>query len=129
MLINFTIFVPRHKRGRDEGEGKFLNPREKHNHIKAGTFIKTYLVLLIRGSILDFLIAVTIHVGGTVHVGTLFTLGHCSRRGTVHAGTIHENCFWVFGFVARVRARADNVFKGKVNNREIVENNIFFINE
>lgn len=27
--------------------------------------------------------------------------------------------FLDFGFVARVRARADNVFKGKVNNREI----------
>ena len=57
----------------------------------------------------------------------------CSRvtvhGGTVHGGTIHENYFWVFGFVARVRARADNVFKGKVNNREITENMIFFINE
>ena len=32
-------------------------------------------------------------------------------------GTIHENYFWIFGFVARVRARADNVFKGNVNNK------------
>ena len=31
------------------------------------------------------------------------------------AGTVHENCFWIFDFVARVRARADNVFKGNVN--------------
>jgi hypothetical protein len=46
----------------------------------------------------------------TVHDGTV-------HDGTVHGGTIHENCFWVFGFVARVRARADNVFKGKVNNK------------
>ena len=43
-----------------------------------------------------------------------------------------KNCFCVFGFVAGVRARADNVFKGNVNNREIVENThnrINFINE
>ena len=40
-----------------------------------------------------------------------------------------KNCFWIFGFVARVRARADNVFKGNVNNREIIENMIIFINE
>ena len=53
---------------------------------------------------------VTIH-GGTVH-GLLFT-------AVLFTG-IHENCFWVFGFLARVRARADNVFKGNVNNREIV---------
>ena len=38
--------------------------------------------------------------------------GHCSLV------TGHENCFWIFDFVARVRARADNVFKGNVNNRE-----------
>jgi len=71
---------------------------------------------LIRENILDFLIVGTIHE-------SLFT------AGTVHGGTIHGNCFWVFDFVARVRARADNVFKGKVNNREITENKIFFINE
>ena len=43
-----------------------------------------------------------------------------------------KNCFWIFGFVARVRARADNVFKGNVNNKRIVENTqnrINFINE
>ena len=44
--------------------------------------------------------------------------GYCSWV-TVHGGTIHENCFWNFWFLARVRARADNVFKGNVNNREI----------
>ena len=56
-------------------------------------------------------------IGGTIYE-LLFT-----------AGTVHGSCFWIFGFVARVRARADNVFKGKVNNREIAENRIFFINE
>ena len=47
-------------------------------------------------------------------------------------GTVHENCFWIFGFVARIRARADNVFKENVNNREVVENTqnmINFIND
>ena len=39
--------------------------------------------------------------------------------GTVHAGTVHENYFLDFSFVTRVRARANNVFKENVNNREI----------
>ena len=41
---------------------------------------------------------------------------YCSRV------TVYEKLFWIFGFVARVRARADNVFKGNVNNKRIVEN-------
>ena len=53
--------------------------------------------------------------------------------GTVHGVTIHEKLFLdFFGFVARVRARADNVFKGNVNDKRIVENTqnrINFINE
>ena len=46
----------------------------------------------------------------------LFT-SYCSRR-TVHGLLFTKNCFWIFDFLARVRARADNVFKGNVNNRE-----------
>ena len=95
MLIIFTKKVSRHKRGRDVEEGKFLNPREKHNRIKAGTFRKYLLGFLNWRRVLEFLIC-----GGTVHDG------YCS-----------QNCFWIFGFVARVRARANNVFKGNVNNR------------
>jgi hypothetical protein len=32
-------------------------------------------------------------------------------------GTVHKTVFGFLIFVARVRARADNVFKGKVNNK------------
>ena len=75
--------------------------------------------MLIQRNILDFLIVDTIHeslfTSGTIHAGTVH--GGTIHAGTVHGGTIHENCFWVFGFVARVRVRADNVFKGKVNNK------------
>ena len=45
--------------------------------------------------------------------------------GTVHGGTIYsggvlftKTVCGFFWFVARVMARADNVFKGNVNNRE-----------
>ena len=106
LLIIFTKKVSRHKRGRDVEEGKFLNPREKQNSIKAGTFRKYLLGFLNWRRVLEFLICV-----GTVHGG------YCSRV-TVHGGTVHENCFWIFGFVGWVRARADNVFKKHVNNRE-----------
>ena len=61
----------------------------------------------------------TVH-GGTVHGGTVHG-SYCSR-GTVHRVLFTGYCSRkaVFGFLARVRARADNVFKGNVNNREIV---------
>ena len=48
----------------------------------------------------------TVHMAGTIQVATVHD-GYCSQ--------------WVlfldFWFVARVRARADNVFKGNVNNK------------
>ena len=88
MLINFTKKVPRHKRGRDVEEGKFLNPREKHNRIKSRNVYKNLLgVFLIGGNILDFLI------GGTIHE-LLFTMDTI-HVGTVHGGTIHEKLFLV----------------------------------
>ena len=39
-------------------------------------------------------------------------------RALFTEGTVHGNWFLDFWFVARVRARADNVFKGNINNRE-----------
>ena len=71
----------------------------------------------------------------------MFCLGRFSEIGvaavmlvdTVHySRALFTKLFLDFWFVARVRARADNVFKGNVNNREIVENTqnrINFIND